>query len=145
MMNILVRYLKPGRTASAIARGVEGAVRDGRLAPGAGLPTVRGLARALAVSPATVAAAYRELRQRGLVLAQGRRGTRVAFRPPLAFPRPEPLPRSSLRNLAEGNPDPRLLPSMAKALRQVSRRPRLYGEPPHRLLGLAAPAFDADG
>ena len=120
-------------------------MREGRLRPGACLPTVRALARELRVSPATVAAAYGTLRQRGLIVAQGRRGTRVAARPPLAFPRLEPSPRSSLRNLAEGNPDPRLLPSLATALRKVPRRPRLYGEPPHRLLGIAARAFEADG
>jgi DNA-binding transcriptional MocR family regulator len=144
-MNILVHYSIRGRTASAIAQSAERALREGRLPPGSALPTVRALARELKVSPATVAAAYRDLRQRGLVVAQGRRGTRVAARPPLAFPRSEPRPRPSLRNLAEGNPDPRLLPSLAGALRQVPRRPRLYGEPPHRLLGLAARAFEADG
>lgn len=144
-MNILVRYPIRGRRASAIGQSVEDALREGRLLPGAALPTVRALARELKISPATVAAAYRDLRQRGLLVAQGRRGTRVAARPPLAFPRPEPLPRPGLRNLAEGNPDPRLLPSLPAALRRVSRRPRLYGEPPHRLAALAARAFEADG
>jgi len=144
-VNILVRYPIRGRRASAIGQSVEGALREGRLLPGAALPTVRALARELKVSPATVAAAYRDLRQRGLLVAQGRKGTRVAARPPLAFPRPEPPPRPGLRNLAEGNPDPRLLPSLPAALRRVSRRPRLYGEPPHRLAAVAARAFEADG
>src|SRR5262249_38330507 len=134
-----------GRRASAIAASVEGALREGRLAPGAGLPTVRALARGLKISPATVAAAYRDLRQRGLVVAQGRRGTRVAARPPLAFPRSEPRPRPSLRNLAEGNPDPRRLPSLAGGLGQGPRRPPHSGEPQQRQLGLAARALEADG
>ena len=47
------------RGGDGIARDLEAAIRDGRLAPGDRLPPVRGLADALAVSPTTVAAAYR--------------------------------------------------------------------------------------
>lgn len=144
-MTISVRYPIAGRTASAIALSLEAALRGGRLGPGDSLPTVRDLARTLRVSPATVAAAYRALRLRGLLVAHGRRGTRVAPRPPLALPRPELVLPRGVRNLAEGNPDPALLPPLAHALRAVSRRPRLYGQPPHRLAGLAARAFAADG
>jgi DNA-binding transcriptional MocR family regulator len=140
-----VQYPIAGRTANAIAQSVESALREGRLGAGAALPTVRELARSLRVSPATVASAYRSLRQRGLLVAQGRRGTRVAPRPPVALPRPElALPRG-VRNVSEGQPDPALLPTLAGALRAVPRRPRLYGEPPHRLVRLAARAFAADG
>src|SRR5262245_52907046 len=140
-----VQYPITGRTANAIAESVERALREGRLPAGAALPTVRELARSLRVSPATAASAYRSLRQRGLLVAQGRRGTRVAPRPPIALPRPElALPRG-LRNVAEGQPDPALLPTLAGALRAIPRRPRLYGEPPHRLVRVAARAFAADG
>lgn len=44
---------------------------------------MRALASALCVSPATVSSAYRTLGTRGLVIADGRRGTRVAPRPPI--------------------------------------------------------------
>jgi DNA-binding transcriptional MocR family regulator len=47
--------------------------------------------------------------------------------------------------VAEGNPDPNLLPALSPALRAVSGRPRLYGQPPHRLTALAARAIAADG
>jgi DNA-binding transcriptional MocR family regulator len=50
-----------------------------------------------------------------------------------------------VRNVSEGQPDAALLPSLSLALRAVPRRPRLYGEPPHRLTRLAARGFAADG
>ncbi|MGH7857614.1 MAG: GntR family transcriptional regulator, partial [Candidatus Binatia bacterium] len=104
-MNIAGQYGIRGGGASDLAASIEGAVREGRLAVGASLPTVRALARSLRLSPTTVAAAYRVLRTRGLIQARGRRGTRVSHRPPLAMPLGAPVPKH-LRNLADGNPDP---------------------------------------
>src|SRR5260370_42269802 len=88
-MSVPVQYSIPGRSASEIAQRVEAAVRRGHLRPGASLPTVRALAARLGLSPATVAAAYRVLKARGLVTGQGRRGTLVAFPPPPGLPPPE--------------------------------------------------------
>src|SRR5215470_1475339 len=82
-MNEPIHKSITGSRAVEIARSVERAVREGRLRPGARLPSVRGLARRLGVSPTTVAAAYRSLRGRGVLLAAGRRGTRVAEGPAL--------------------------------------------------------------
>ncbi|MCC7103547.1 MAG: GntR family transcriptional regulator, partial [Chloroflexi bacterium] len=48
-----------------IAVAFERAIADGRLRPGARLPTVRELARELGMSGATVAAAYERLNRRG--------------------------------------------------------------------------------
>jgi len=54
------------------------AVRDGRLAAGARLPTVRELAAELGLAANTVARAYRELESAGIVQTRGRFGTFVA-------------------------------------------------------------------
>jgi len=66
---------------------------------------VRELADALGVSPATVAAAYKDLGQRGLISANRRRGTVVAGQPPLRVRGARPLPAGAV-DLASGNPDP---------------------------------------
>ena len=71
-----------GRSAVEIAASLESGLHAGRTGPGHALPTVRELAATLRVSPATVAAAYKLLRTRGFIAGQGRRGTRVAARPP---------------------------------------------------------------
>ena len=63
-----------------IADAVEAALGDERLRPGDRLATVRALAAALRVSPATVAAAYRRLGDRGIATGEGRRGTVISAR-----------------------------------------------------------------
>ena len=50
------------------------------LLPGARLPTVRRLAGDLGIAPNTVARAYRELEQAGVIETRGRHGTYVAHR-----------------------------------------------------------------
>lgn len=53
-------------------------ITSGRLEEGARLPTVRAVAERLAVNPGTVAQAYRELQEQGLLEAAPGRGTFVA-------------------------------------------------------------------
>jgi DNA-binding transcriptional MocR family regulator len=89
-------------------------VRRGALTAGHPLPPVRELAATLGLSPATVAAAYRQLRQRGIVDTAGRNGTRIRPRPPVAPTRSSrrpPVPPGVL-DLSAGEPDPRLLPHL---------------------------------
>ncbi|MEV0455957.1 aminotransferase class I/II-fold pyridoxal phosphate-dependent enzyme [Catellatospora methionotrophica] len=117
-----VRYPITGGTATAIATCVEEGVRRGALAPGDALPSVRALAEELSVSPATVAAAYQRLRDRGIVLTAGRHGTRVRPVTPIATgpaARAVPLP-AGIRDLSDGEPNPVLLPDLAPVLRQVA-------------------------
>jgi GntR family transcriptional regulator len=52
-------------------------IERGELRAGDALPTVRQLAGDLGVAPNTVARAYSELQEEGLVTSDGRRGTRV--------------------------------------------------------------------
>ena len=64
--------------AQAIALDFERRIRAGTLGPDERLPAVRALASEERVDPGTAAAAYRLLRERGFVISDGRRGTRVA-------------------------------------------------------------------
>lgn len=57
--------------------GIAALVDDGTLAPGERLPTVRGLATDLGIAANTVARAYKELEQAGVVATRGRKGTFV--------------------------------------------------------------------
>ncbi|GAA3540334.1 GntR family transcriptional regulator [Amycolatopsis ultiminotia] len=52
-------------------------INDGTLAVGAKLPTVRAMAADLGIAPNTVARAYRELEEAGLLETRGRAGTFV--------------------------------------------------------------------
>ncbi len=111
-----------GSSAAAISASVESGVRTGDLVAGAALPPIRVLADALHVSPATVAKAYQDLRRRGVLETAGRHGTRVRARPPVAGARAAralTVPPGAL-DLASGQPDLRLLPSLGPHLRAVS-------------------------
>ena len=123
---------------------VETGVESGALAAGLVLPSVRTLAGDLGVSPATVAAAYRDLRGRGIVTSRPRSGVQVAHRPPLEAPLVPSVP-DGVVDLATGNPDPMLLPPLPAIA--PPDRPRLYGEPPDlpALLDAVGDDLEADG
>ncbi len=126
---------------------IEQEVHAGRLPPGATLPTVRDLGAVLKLSPATVAAAYRVLRTRGLTTGSGRQGTRVTARPPSPAAQRSGTVPPGLADLATGNPDPSLLPPLQAALRAITCEPRLYGDPAELppLMRFLASEFEADG
>ncbi|MFL5998369.1 MAG: aminotransferase class I/II-fold pyridoxal phosphate-dependent enzyme [Streptomyces sp.] len=149
---MLGEYRIKGRRASDIAASVESAVGAGELAPGQLLPPMRELAVELGVNPNTVAAAYRTLRERGVIETAGRRGSRVRSKPATTgreYIRVE-VPEG-VRDVANGNPDPALLPPLAPAFaaaaEQGDREPVLYGEATvdPELARLAREALDADG
>jgi DNA-binding transcriptional MocR family regulator len=133
-----------GTTAVNIAGSVETAVATGKLGAGESLPTVRALSSRLGVSGATVAAAFRILQERGLIVTDGRRGTRVRPAPPIALPAESMIP-DGVRDLAAGNPDFNLLPDLRK--RAFKLEQRLYGDELNDpdLLQLAREQFRGDG
>ncbi|MDT0309887.1 aminotransferase class I/II-fold pyridoxal phosphate-dependent enzyme [Streptomyces sp. DSM 44917] len=149
---MLGEYRIEGRRAAEIAASVEHGIDAGHLRPGAHLPPQRELAARLGVNANTVAAAYRALRERGVIETAGRRGSRVR-------PRPATAPRDELRveappgarDLASGDPDPSLLPplgpALAEAAARAGRSPVLYGAPSvgADLARAARARFDADG
>ncbi len=141
-----VQYLISGDDAASITRSIERGVVRGELEPGEAIPSVRALARELGVSPSTVAAAYRDLRHRGVLVSHDRSRTVVAHRPPLAFRLAPEVPEGAV-DLASGNPDPTLLPDLGPALASVGPVHRLYGDEPTvaALLDLARADLTADG
>lgn len=68
-----------GPPYAQIRDGIGRLAGSGQLQPGDRLPTVRDLATQLGVAPNTVARAYRELEQAGVVETRGRQGTFVAL------------------------------------------------------------------
>ena len=67
---------------SQIEEGLRRLVASGALAPGAAIPSVRDLARELAINPATVAKAYQRLVEAGVLTVKRGEGTYVADSPP---------------------------------------------------------------
>ncbi|MEU0784590.1 aminotransferase class I/II-fold pyridoxal phosphate-dependent enzyme [Streptomyces sp. NPDC006173] len=149
---MLGEYRIEGRRAADIAASVERAVGSGELEPGQLLPPMRELAERLGVNPNTVAAAYRTLRERGVIETAGRRGSRVRSKPVTTgreYLRVE-VPEG-VRDLADGNPDRALLPGLAEAFaaagRETDRHPVQYGEDAvePELGRIARADLDADG
>ncbi|MFF0587781.1 aminotransferase class I/II-fold pyridoxal phosphate-dependent enzyme [Streptomyces sp. NPDC003781] len=149
---MLGEYRITGRGAAEISASVERAVGSGELQPGQPLPPMRELAQRLGVNPNTVAAAYRTLRERGVIETAGRRGSRVRAKPATTgreFIRVEVPP--GVRDVSAGNPDPALLPALgpvfAAAAAQGDREPVLYGDAPvdPELARVARAELDADG
>ncbi|MEU9072442.1 aminotransferase class I/II-fold pyridoxal phosphate-dependent enzyme [Streptomyces sp. NPDC048306] len=149
---MLGEYRITGRGAAEISASVERAVGSGELEPGQPLPPMRELAQRLGVNPNTVAAAYRTLRERGVIETAGRRGSRVRAKPATTgrdFVRVD-VPEG-VRDVSDGNPDPALLPALgpvfAAAAEQGDREPVLYGHEPvdPELARVARTELDADG
>jgi DNA-binding transcriptional MocR family regulator len=129
MMSELKQYRITAASAAELVRGIEAGVASGALAPGQRLPSVRRLAAEVGLSPVTVATGLAELRRRGVVLSEPRRGTRIGQGPLVGSTRP-PLPvPPGARDLSLGNPDPALLPDLRTAFARSALPTRLYGEP----------------
>lgn len=120
------------RTARQLVELVERAITEGALRPGDRLPPVRELAEDADLAANTVAAAYRTLNGRGIVVGRGRAGTFVAARPPLATDGGRAAGATSrlpadARDLSSGSPDPALLCPLRPALERIDTEAVLYG------------------
>jgi DNA-binding transcriptional MocR family regulator len=146
MPSATAQYTIRGANAAALVRSVERGVTSGALLPGEPVPSVRALARELGLSPTTVAAAYRDLRQRGVLVSHDRSRTVVGHRPPLTGRLAPTVPPGAV-DLATGNPDPALLPDLEPSIARLDPAVRLYGTAPGHppLLERAAAAMRADG
>src|SRR5665811_1837224 len=102
-------------------------IRD-RLAPGARLDPVRVAARNLGLAPNTVAAAYRALAERGVVVGRGRQGTFVESQLPAHSQLIPELPPGMV-DLASGLPDSELLPDLSPYLAALGGSATTYGDP----------------
>lgn len=145
--NVMSKDYLEGKTAVKIAESIEHAIQRGRLSGGDSLPSVREAALILGVNRNTVAQAYSRLRERGWVFGRGRGGTRVmplqeegvALGEAPAFP--------GAVDLASGNIDSSLLPSLKRAAAEVDWQQTGYdrfGEDPE-LLGLFRNMFASEG
>jgi len=76
-MEITVITTSPEPVYEQIVRQIQDRVAAGELKPGAPLPTVRQLAGDLQLNRNTVARAYKQLEDRGVILTAGRKGTFV--------------------------------------------------------------------
>jgi GntR family transcriptional regulator len=76
-MDISILVSSPEPVYEQIVRQVQEGVATGQLKPGDPLPTVRQLAGDLQLNRNTVARAYRQLEDQGVILTAGRKGTFV--------------------------------------------------------------------
>jgi len=132
----------------ALARAIIEEIERGRLKPGDPLPGTRALARSLNLNRNTVDAAYHELTMQGWLAAAPSQGTSVSNDLPEIIQRVHPTPvtasparpsrasRHQLRNLSDGAPDVRLVPTteFAQAFRRslfgtAFRAGGTYGDP----------------
>ena len=127
-MSAIGQYKVRAASAAELVREIESALARGQLQPGQRLASVRQLALQTGLSPATVAAGLAELRRRGVIVSEPRRGMRIGAVPPIDLPASLPVPPGA-RDLSRGNPDPLLLPDLQSALRKLKAPMRLYGEP----------------
>lgn len=124
-----IQYTFSARSTTLLTEEFESALNAGQLRPGDRLPSVRALAAQLGVSPSTVAAAFSELRRRGLIVTRNRGASWVNERPPLVGNMPPIVIPPGVTDLATGNPDPSVLPDIGPAIASAITREnmKLYG------------------
>src|SRR5476649_845044 len=108
------------RSMRGIAIETAALIRSGVIEIGTHLPAVRELAQALGVSPATVSAAWGQLRRQKVIAGRGRNGVWVCG--DMLSPRPARFEKIGnfgehiIADLALSSPDPALLPELHEAM-----------------------------
>lgn len=107
----------------AIADAIESDIKQGRLAPGAQLPTHRELAEHLGVTVGTVTRGYAEAARRGLLRGETGRGTFVGgeTHPALMCHREDTVP--GVVDMSMTHPLEELSPDLADVLREIAASP----------------------
>ena len=100
-----------------LAADLEAGIRDGRVKPGARLPSSRDLARRLGVDRGTVGAALARLRRRNLIEVRGGQRPRAVSRPVPEWP--EAAPGRAVRATRTGGPRPEARSATLALLRQA--------------------------
>jgi DNA-binding transcriptional MocR family regulator len=117
------------RSVKGIALAASTLIREGKIAVGMQMPAVRDLAEQLGVSPATVSAAWAQLKKQKVLAGKGRGGVWVSGN--TVMPRPIRFEKignygDNIRaDLAMAAPDPTLLPDLQPALQAALRSPQL--------------------
>lgn len=110
------------RTIRGIATATAALIRSGEIEIGAQLPPVRELAEVLGVSPATVSAAWSQLRKQKVIAGTGRNGVWVCgnqLNPrPIRFEKIGNFGTHIIADLTLSVPDPLLLPDLTEPLLQ---------------------------
>ncbi|WP_311791711.1 MULTISPECIES: aminotransferase class I/II-fold pyridoxal phosphate-dependent enzyme [Pantoea] len=116
-------------SVKGIALAASTLIREGKIAVGMQMPAVRELAEKLGVSPATVSAAWGQLKKQKVLAGKGRSGVWVSGN--TVMPRPIRFEKignygDNIRaDLAMASPDPALLPDLQPALLTALQSPHL--------------------
>ncbi|WP_277975858.1 PLP-dependent aminotransferase family protein [Pantoea endophytica] len=104
-------------------------IRDGQIAVGMQMPAVRELAERLGVSPATVSAAWAQLKKQKVLAGKGRSGVWVSGNSvmprPIRFEKIGNYGENVQASLAMAAPDPTLLPDLRQAMLAGIASPQL--------------------
>ncbi|WP_312111004.1 GntR family transcriptional regulator, partial [Pantoea septica] len=116
-------------SVKGIALAASTLIREGKIAVGMQMPAVRELAEKLGVSPATVSAAWGQLKKHKVLAGKGRSGVWVSGN--TVMPRPIRFEKignygDNIRaDLSMASPDPALLPDLQPALQAALQSPHL--------------------
>lgn len=116
-------------SVKGIALAASTLIREGKIAVGMQMPAVRELAEKLGVSPATVSAAWGQLKKHKVLAGKGRSGVWVSGN--TVMPRPIRFEKignygDNIRaDLSMASPDPALLPDLQPALLAALQSPHL--------------------